>query len=63
MSPRGFRNLKANRRDMMKSNKKTSLIALIRNLIERWRLRREKDYKEFAAFWAEKYNSRVEEKD
>jgi hypothetical protein len=47
----------------MKPNKKASFIALIRNLIEKWRLRREKDYKDFTAFWAEKYSSRVEEKD
>ena len=48
---------------MMKPNMKVPLIALIRKLIERWRQRREKDYKEFTAFWAEKYSSQVEEKD
>ena len=47
----------------MKPNMKASLIALIRKLIEKWRSRREKDYKEFTAFWAEKYSSQVEEKD
>ncbi len=45
----------------MKPN--SSFIALIRKLIEKWRLRREKECKEFTAFWAEKYRSRVEEKD
>ena len=41
----------------------TSLIALIRKLIEKWRSRREKDYRAFTAFWAEKHSSRVEEID
>jgi len=47
----------------MKPNMKVPLIALIRELIEKRRSRQEKEYKEFTAFWAEKYSSQTEKRD